>query len=212
MALMNRESEGRVKDIVEEALLDSDIAWWEWDVVGNAVSFNDLKVKMLGYDPEDFRGSGYQAFTDLLHPDDYQRTMQAMTDHLEGRSPIYQIDYRIQKKDGSYTWYMDRGVIIERDEEENPATLRGIVIDLGSTLQDGVHQQALVSLVRRKLPVSGELERVIVLCSSCRKIKLEEDTWVPVDASLEKHFGGEISHGLCPECIEALYPDLFEVA
>lgn len=209
---MNKRTENRVKRLVDEALWNSDIAWWEWDVTENLVTFNDRKVRMLGYAPEDFKEVGYQAFTELLHPDDHQRTMQAMVEHLEGRSPIYQIDYRIKKKDGSYTWYMDRGVIIERDGKGRPAKLRGIVIDLGDSLREGAHRQALLKLVRDRLPVSGKLDRIIVLCSSCRKIKLEEETWVPVDGVLEQQFRGEISHGICPECIEALYPEFTEVA
>ena len=96
---------------------ESPFPWWEWDVAGNVVKASPLKVEMLGYCFEDFRGKGYQAYTDLLHPDDFERTMQAMRDLLEGRAPIYLVDYRIHARDGSWRWYMDRGSVQTRNQE-----------------------------------------------------------------------------------------------
>ena len=96
----------KLQRLLDDALQQSNLAWWEWDIPRNIVTCNDLKVTMLGYDPGDFINAGYQAYTGLLHPDDYERTMQAMRDHLECRADIYQVDYRIMKKDGDYTWYL----------------------------------------------------------------------------------------------------------
>jgi hypothetical protein len=48
----------------------------------------------LGYRYEDVLDCGYEAFTDLLLEEDYARTMDAMRDLLEGRAPLYQVDYR----------------------------------------------------------------------------------------------------------------------
>jgi PAS domain S-box-containing protein len=119
-------------DEINHFLVDSPYAWWEWDIIANKVTFNDLKATMLGYNPYDFRNSGYQVFTDLLHADDFEKTMQAMRDVLEGKTDLYQIDYRIKAKNGSYHWYLDRGLVIEREESEIIKKLRGIVIDLGA--------------------------------------------------------------------------------
>ena len=70
-------------------LIDSPFPWWEWDVLNNTVDFNDKKALMLGYEPEMFSSGGYQAFTDLLHPDDYEKTMNAMRQLLEGeKKPV----------------------------------------------------------------------------------------------------------------------------
>jgi hypothetical protein len=55
---------------LENILMGSDFAWWEWGISHNAVITNDLKVPMLGYDPSVFRNKGYEAYTDLLHPED----------------------------------------------------------------------------------------------------------------------------------------------
>lgn len=197
----------KLKKLLDEALHASDLAWWEWQIQSNKVISNDLKATMLGYDPEKFRGAGYQAYTDLLHPDDYERTMQAMRDHLEGRAAIYQIDYRIRRADGEYTWYMDRGSIIERDDGGKPLRLRGIVVDLGPALSEKSKDRAMLRLIRHKLPSSEDQEKITVICSSCKNIKIRDHMWVSIDPSFEKIFGEKISHGICDKCIKLLYPN-----
>src|SRR6266403_824709 len=51
----------------------------------------------------------------LLHPDDREPTRKFWTDSVAGRAP-YDVEYRIQRKDGVYGWFKTRGVPI-RDEE-----------------------------------------------------------------------------------------------
>ena len=51
----------------------------------------------------------------VLHPDDREPTREFWTDSVAGRAP-YDVEYRVQRKDGVYGWFKTRGVPI-RDEE-----------------------------------------------------------------------------------------------
>jgi PAS domain-containing protein len=62
----NRHLQEKLNSILQR----SDIPWWEWNIRDNIVTFNDLKVTMLGYKIEDFKNAPYQAFTSLIHPED----------------------------------------------------------------------------------------------------------------------------------------------
>jgi len=194
--------------LLSRALARSDIPWWEWHIPSNRVTANDYKILMLGYDPQEFSGATYQAFTKLLHPGDIDRAMQAMRDHLEGRAPLYQVDYRIQRADTTYTWYMDRGRIVERTEKGRPVRLRGVVLDLGPSFSGTVYNEEVVSLIRSKLPFTETGEQVFTMCSSCKKVRIQDDMWIAVDPTFEDGLKGRISHGFCHSCIEALFPDL----
>ena len=117
------------KELLEEKAQENrlDFAWtgnlghWYWNVKTNSVVFNELKVTTLGYSVEDLPQTvNYQFFTDKLHPDDYQNTMNAMIFHLQGRASVYETEYRIQAKDKSWKWYYDRGKITQRDIDGNP--------------------------------------------------------------------------------------------
>jgi diguanylate cyclase (GGDEF)-like protein/PAS domain S-box-containing protein len=104
---------------------------WYWNIKTNAVTFNSLKITNLGYDKSEIPEQvTYQYFTEKLHPEDYQTTMQAMTDHLSGKKPVYEIEYRIKTKAGNYRWYHDIGKITQWDDSGKPVFLSGIVFDI----------------------------------------------------------------------------------
>lgn len=55
---------------------------WFWDCHQNIVTFNPLKARRLGYLPEDVpEETGFEFFTDKLHPDDYDEVMDKMRAH-----------------------------------------------------------------------------------------------------------------------------------
>ncbi len=193
-------SEERLKRIV---LRDASFAWWEWDCGTNIVTTNDLKVTMLGYTPDQFKGKGYEAFTDLLHPDDYEKAMGAMRDLLEGRKNIYQVDYRIKDASGRYHWYMDRGVITEFDGDKI-SRIRGIVIDIGMENEKGLDTEGLLNLLRQ---FSEDHDKLIVICSVCERIKVREGEWTPTTDEFVSGIADTLSHGICPDCLKRLYPD-----
>ncbi len=121
----------------EFSLRDDDInlAWagnlgrWEWDVPTGKVIYNKRKIETLGYKEGEIDPDVW-GFTEMLHPDDYENTMQNMRDHLEMRKPAYETEYRIRTKDGNWKWYYDRGIVTKRDENGNPLKLAGIVFDI----------------------------------------------------------------------------------
>lgn len=103
---------------------------WYWNMETNHVIFNPLKVITLGYDPNEIDEVGFEFFTRKLHPLDYKRTMDAMVAHLRGNAEVYEVEYRIQCKDGSYKWFYDRGKIAQYSQEGRPVLLNGIVFDV----------------------------------------------------------------------------------
>lgn len=104
---------------------------WYWNIKTNEVTFNPLKVITLGYENSEIpEHVTYQFFTDKLHPEDFQKAMDSMRDHLYGKADVYEIEYRIKAKDGTFKWYYDRGKITQYDENGKPAFLAGIVFDI----------------------------------------------------------------------------------
>lgn len=114
-----------------------DYAWsgslghWYWNIKTNTVTFNHLKVTTLGYDKYEIpEHVTYKFFTSKLHPEDYENTMNVMLNHLRGKTKVYEVEYRIQAKDGKYKWYYDMGKITQYDAEGKPVLLAGIVFDI----------------------------------------------------------------------------------
>ena len=103
---------------------------WRMNVKTGQVIPNPLKVTVLGYTMEEMNPAVYQFFTDMIHPDDYEDTMEAMRKHLRGEASAYEAQYRIRTKAGKWKWFYDRGIITEYDDEGAPVWLTGIVFDI----------------------------------------------------------------------------------
>jgi hypothetical protein len=50
----------------------------------------------------------------------------------------------------------------------------------------------------------------IPICASCKKIRDDTGYWTQLESYLCKHAFAEFSHGICPDCVEKLYPELSE--
>ena len=52
------------------------------------------------------------------------------------------------------------------------------------------------------------LRGFLPICSSCKKIRDDTGYWNRIEAYIQKHTEAQLSHGICPDCAEKLYPDL----
>lgn len=51
------------------------------------------------------------------------------------------------------------------------------------------------------------LEGLLPVCSNCKKIRDDEGAWHGMEAYVSAHTGADFSHGICPDCVTALYPE-----
>ncbi|MBN1993555.1 MAG: hypothetical protein JW953_12720 [Anaerolineae bacterium] len=51
------------------------------------------------------------------------------------------------------------------------------------------------------------LRGIIPICTSCKKIRTDEGYWQQVETYIGEHSEALFSHGVCPECMEKLYPE-----
>ena len=119
---------GQELERLEVALEAAGVAWWQMELPSGVIFYSPNKAAMLDRRDEQFLH--YQDFVKLVHPDDQDRIMQDMRNHLEGKADLYETAYRIKKKDGTYARFYDRGRIVARQGDE--VTVSGIVLDIPS--------------------------------------------------------------------------------
>jgi len=56
--------------------------------------------------------------------------MDAMRQNMAGTTDVYECEYRIQARDGSWKWFYDRGKVIRRDPDGKAEFAAGIVFDI----------------------------------------------------------------------------------
>ncbi len=81
--------------------------------------------------------------------------------------------------------------------------------NLESTVQDRTRELVAVNTALNE--TIGELKTlrgIIPICASCKKIRDDSGSWNMLEAYITKHSLAEFSHGICPDCVEKLYPDI----
>jgi hypothetical protein len=58
----------------------------------------------------------------------------------------------------------------------------------------------LALLVIEDISEIAELYRMIPICSVCRKVRDDKESWMLVEAYFKNKWGVDFSHGLCPDC------------
>ncbi len=122
----------RVEDVQQETLERLNFSmetanegFWEWDLSTDKITFDRLGLKMLGYNP-DYESIDSQTWLDKIHPIHKNNVLSAFDDYLSGKSPVYNVEFPIQKNDGSYIWISSIARVFKFDSKGKPLLVVGI--------------------------------------------------------------------------------------
>ncbi len=101
---------------------------WDWNLLTNEVYFSPRLVEMLDYKEEEIIPS-FETFLGFLHPDELPHIDKTIKSYLAGEIPVYSLEVRARKKDGTYKWINTRGAAL-RDANGNPTRMTGVHIDI----------------------------------------------------------------------------------
>jgi diguanylate cyclase (GGDEF)-like protein/PAS domain S-box-containing protein len=137
------------------ALDGTGLCLWQLDVPsGKLVIYNRRWGSMLGYQPKEL-SAHFDVWREHLHPDDREMVLAAFYNHLEGKAPFYEALHRMQAKNGTVTWVLDRGRVSERDDGGRPLKVTGTHIDMTKEKQ---YEQQLARLANHD-PLTGLANR-----------------------------------------------------
>ena len=154
---------------------------WSTDAQGQSDYFNQRWCDYTGYPAEDSYGSKW---LDRLHPDDLPHTREAW-DTAVKTGKAYQTQYRVRSSEGTYRWFLVRGLPIEgtdgtvtrwigtctdiEDQKETELQLSMLSRELSHRIKNIFAViSGLISLTRRNRPEIAEAaaelqERVLAL-------------------------------------------------
>lgn len=87
-----------------------------------------------------------------------------------------------------------------------PELGRAIAIAL-ARFSDLREQRRLNAELNEALAQVKRLSGLIPMCSSCRRVRDDAGYWKQVEQYIAEHSEARVSHGMCPQCIRALYPE-----
>ncbi|MEA3560086.1 MAG: PAS domain S-box protein, partial [Candidatus Thermoplasmatota archaeon] len=102
---------------------------WDWNLKSNTILFDDRYYMMAGYEPKEFP-SALDQWEKRVHPEDLEKCKETIQKYISGEMPDYVIEFRFRRKDGTWMWILDKGKIVEQDEEGRPSRFVGIHSDI----------------------------------------------------------------------------------
>jgi len=188
------------------ALESAGLAWWDQDFRSGKVTRSESWARMLGYDPHEIAAM-VDAWKELVHPDDLPLTIEQAHLHELGKTDEFEVEHRMLAKDGSWRWILNWGRITERDEHGRPLRAIGTHLDITERKLAELEKDRRITELQEALSLHGE-HQVIPICSCCKSIRNEVGSWQNIESYFRENRKTEFTHGLCPVCVDRLYPEL----
>jgi PAS domain S-box-containing protein len=175
-----------------EALVEqSPILIWRANTEALCDYFNDRWLSFRGRTMEQEYGNGW---AEGVHPDDFDRCLKIYSDNFNIRE-TFEMEYRLMRHDGVYRWIFDRGVPFHNANGDFSGFI-GSCIDVTERVDA---QEALRLNLENQIK---QLKGIIPICSYCKKIRSDEESWQQIDAYISEHSDVLFRHGICPTCLD----------
>ncbi|MDY6992780.1 MAG: PAS domain-containing protein, partial [Pseudomonadota bacterium] len=110
------------------AMQGSNDGLFDWNIAANTLYFSPCWKAMLGYADHEIPHE-FNEWQKRLHPDDVARALKNVDDFLTQNIPTYEVNFRMQHKQGHYVWILARAVGLW-DQHGKPQRLVGTHMDL----------------------------------------------------------------------------------
>lgn len=111
-----------------------------------------------------------------------------------------------RRKDGTLFPIEFSSVMFEDSQGKARTCL--IFRDISDRKDAEAERERLIRELQRALSQVRTLSGLLPMCASCRKIRDTQGHWQSLEAYIRNHTDADFTHGICPECKHALYPDV----
>ncbi|MGE5656750.1 MAG: PAS domain-containing protein [Actinomycetota bacterium] len=163
-----RESQHFIQQIAES----SPNILYLYDLVEQRNIFVNRSIaQMLGYSQTEIQAMGAALLPTLTHPEDLARFPDYLNQVENGSDrECFEIEYRMQHKNGTWYWFSSREVIFARTPEGKPRQVLGTATDItefkqtAQELIEKARQLTLRSEIGLALAQGGDLPSMLSLC------------------------------------------------
>lgn len=121
-----RAAHDRQKNILDGARLGA----WEWHVPTDRLYCNDRSAAILGHTLAELEPSTLLSWRERMHPEDRVEAEQRLARHFAGAHDVYEHEFRMRHRDGTWVWVLARGKVFARDDQGRPLRMYGIHSDI----------------------------------------------------------------------------------
>jgi PAS domain S-box-containing protein len=129
------------------------VVFWQIDLVTQVLHFDQGSLPALGLEPDESLTT-LQAWMERVHPDDQALFGERLQAALGPAEPVFDLEYRLMRRDGSLQWIHTKGSVIQRGAAGRPELAVGTSMNITARKQAQAelerHRQHLEVLVQQR--------------------------------------------------------------
>jgi PAS domain S-box-containing protein len=169
------------------------------DGQGKVQEANRRFAQMLGYTMGEMKSLTVWDW-EALYP--HERTAEMVTTVDESGDHFVS---RHRRKDGSaYDVEISTNAAVFGEEKYIFCVCR----DITEQKREAEEKEALIGELQAALAEIKTLRGLVPVCAYCGKLRDDDGYWQQVDVYLAKHAGADVTHGICPDCMQQRFPEL----
>ncbi len=153
---------------------------------------------VLGYRVEEVQGKIFSTVAAEIAPEINEK--EIALDAVLG-------PYRFLKRDGE-TCMIDVTVAVM--PWQGTRAILYVMRDCSERVALEQERNRLIDELKTALGEVKRLSGLLPICANCKRVRDDEGYWEDVDQYLSTHSEAMITHGICPECMQKLYPELMK--
>jgi hypothetical protein len=135
-------------------------------------------------------------------PEAYRELWETISAGKEWRG-----EFHNKKKNGELYWE-SASISPIRDLAGRITHYVAVKEDITARKQTEAERDKLIQELQEALASVKSLSGLLPICASCKKIRDDKGYWSQVESYISQHSEATFTHGICPDCIKKLYPDL----
>ena len=175
--------------------------FWRVDMQARLLEINQTYCQMSGYTEQELLAMKISDLEAVESMSDTAAHLKKVMEHGAGR---FESSHR--RKDGTC-------FPVEVSVQYQPVEGGVLVVflrDITERKRTADERERLIGELQKALAEVKTLSGLLPICAGCKKIRDSENYWHQVDSYVTKHTNVIFSHGLCPDCVKRLYPELAE--
>ncbi len=117
---------------LQEVLDGTEVGIWTCTIESGAVTVtvSERWAAIQGYTVAELSPFDFRKWKQLFHPDEADTNEALIRGYMRGNSGLFEMEYRIRHKNGSWVWVYDRGNVMERAPDGRPLRVSGTHADI----------------------------------------------------------------------------------
>ena len=176
-----------------------------FDAQGRFLRINQAFEKLTGFSIMDIVG---QTFWEAMLPKEEGVKIEKLFGQIAPGKYPKEYQTRIKSKTGRWRTIVWSFTALPREKSvENFIVASGI--DITKIIQLEKERERIIKDLKQALGKVRTLSGLLPICSNCKKIRDDKGYWNQIEEYIKKYSEAEFSHGLCPDCAQALYADYY---